>query len=45
MVPETALILFVGWFIGAIAFVFLPRERSTEGTLLLAFATEAAILA
>jgi hypothetical protein len=50
MTPQTAVILFAGWFIGAIAFALLPRGRSIRwkltaiAGLLLAFAIEAAIL-
>ena len=50
MAPQTALILFAGWFIGAIAFALLPKERSIRwrrtaiAGLLLAFSIEATIL-
>jgi hypothetical protein len=50
MTPQTALILFAGWFIGAIAFAFLPRGRSIRWKLTaiaggFGFPIEAAILA
>ena len=51
MAPQTAFILFAGWFIGALGLAFLPRERSIRwkliaiAGLLLAFSIEAAILA
>ena len=51
MAPQTALILFAGWFIGAIAFSLLPRERSLRWKLTaiaglsMAFCIEAAFLA
>ena len=50
MAPQTALILFAGWFVGAIAFALLPKERSIRwkltaiAGLLLAFSIEATIL-
>ena len=33
MAPQTALILFAGWFVGAIAFALLPKERSIRWKL------------
>ena len=51
MAPQTALILFAGWLVGAVALAFLPKERSIRwkiiaiASLLLAFSIEAAFLA
>jgi hypothetical protein len=50
MAPQTAIILFSGWLIGAIALATLPRERSMRWkiiailALLVAFSVEAAFL-
>jgi hypothetical protein len=50
MAPRTALILFAGWLIGAIALATLPRGRSIKWklaaivALLLAFSIEGALL-
>jgi hypothetical protein len=34
MAPQTAFILFAGWFIGALGLAFLPRERSIRWKLI-----------
>jgi hypothetical protein len=50
MAPQTALILFAGWLVGAAALVTLPRGRSVWWkltailALLVAFSVEAAVL-
>ena len=50
MAPQTALILFAGWLIGAVALATLPRGRSVWWkvaailALLFAFSIEAAVL-
>ena len=44
MAPQTAIILFAGWLIGAIPLTTLPHERSMRLALLLAFSVEAAFL-
>jgi hypothetical protein len=47
---KTALVLFAGWFVGAIAFATLPREKSVRwkliaiAALFLAFCVEGAFL-
>ena len=50
MAPQTAIILFAGWLIVAIALATLPRERSMRWkitailAILLAFSVDAAFL-
>ena len=45
MAPQTALILFTGWFIGAFALRSIRWKVIAIAGLLLAFSIEAAILA
>jgi hypothetical protein len=50
MAPQTTLILFAGWLVGAVAFATLPRGRSIWWkitailALLVAFSIEGAVL-